>query len=125
MLVQEQQKQNQCTTVIELRAARDMPNNQQNTKCSRKADYERSAIPRLNCYKSMQERPKARVECLKRNHEISCQVVTKIGMTSETEVQKSNMENQLEMTSSASYGLNSMNRKDKSLVLEAFMPNIT
>ena len=38
-----------------------------------------------------------------KDHEISCQVVTKKGMTSKTEVQKNQkMENQLEMTSVAS-----------------------
>ena len=52
-----------------------------------------------------------------KDHEISCHVVIEI-MTSQTEVQKSEMENQLEMTNSASYGLNSISRKDKSPVLE-------
>jgi hypothetical protein len=60
-----------------------------------------------------------------KDHEISCQVVTKIGMTSKAEVQKSEMENQLEMTSFASCGLNSISRKDKRLVLGLSMPNIT
>ena len=45
MLVQEQQKQKQCTTVIKLRAARDMPINQQNIKCSRKLIMKEEAIP--------------------------------------------------------------------------------
>ena len=57
-----------------------------------------------------------------KDHEISCQVVIKIIMTSQTEVQKSEMENQLEMTSSVSCGLNSISRKDKCLVLGPFMP---
>ena len=60
-----------------------------------------------------------------KDHEISCQVVVEIIMTSQTEVQKSEMENQLEMTNSVSYGLSSIGRKDKSLVLEPFMPNRT
>jgi len=59
-----------------------------------------------------------------KDHEISCHVVIEI-MTSQTEIQKAEMENQLEMTNSASYGLNSISRKDKSLVLEPFMPNRT
>ena len=45
MLVQEQQKQKQCTTVIELRAARDMPINQQNTNTAQMTDAKRSANP--------------------------------------------------------------------------------
>ena len=46
-----------------------------------------------------------------KDHESSGQVVTKIGMTSKAEFQKSEMESQLEMTSFASSGLNSISRK--------------
>ncbi len=60
-----------------------------------------------------------------KDHEISCQAVIKIIMNNQTDVQKSEMENQLEMTSSVSCGLHSISRKDKSLVLGPFMPNIT
>ena len=60
-----------------------------------------------------------------KDHEISGQVIINIIMRSQTKVQKSDMDNQLEMTSSAFFGLNSISRKDKSLVLGPSMPNRT
>ena len=66
MLVQEQQKQKQCTTVIELRAARDMPINQQNTNTAQMTDANRSVIPDPAVIGPCRKRPKARAECLKK-----------------------------------------------------------